>query len=105
MNEIVEFADEVAGLYFRSVLLPIGVKIPQHRHPYDHATYCGSGSAVMYVDGKRTRLVEAGQAVEIKANSFHEFESLENNTRLTCVHDTKSAESIKEFTKETSCPG
>lgn len=101
MNEIVEFVDEVAGLYFRSVLLPLGVKIPQHLHPYDHATYCGYGSAMMYVDGKRTRLVEAGQAVEIKANHKHEFESLEENTRLTCIHYTKSA----EFIKETSCPG
>lgn len=97
MSELVEFIDEVAGIYFRSVLLPeAGIKVPQHQHPYDHATYCGSGSALMYVDGKRVKLVEAGQAVEIKANHLHEFESVEPNTRLTCVHDTRSAAFIKE---------
>jgi quercetin dioxygenase-like cupin family protein len=97
-NEIVEFVEEVCGLYFRSVLLPSpGIKIPQHRHPYPHATYCGSGSAIMYVDGINCGVVHAGEAAEVKANLSHEFESLEPNTRLTCIHDTRSAALIKEM--------
>lgn len=97
MKEIVEFVDEVAGLYFRSLLLPeIGLNVPQHIHPYDHATYCGNGSAAIYVDGKRTGTLQAGHAILVQAGKKHWFESLEPNTRLTCVHDTRSAEFIKK---------
>lgn len=49
----------------------------------------------MYMDGVEICILDAGQAVEIKAFHKHEFESLEPNTRLTCVHDPRSAESIK----------
>ena len=95
--EIVEYIEEVAGLYFRSILLPdVGLRVPQHVHPYDHATYCGNGSARIYVEGKETGVIVAGQATEVKANLKHEFEALEPNTRLTCIHDTRSAEFIKK---------
>lgn len=96
MEPLLEFIDEVGPFYFRSILLPeAGMRIPQHVHDYDHATLCGSGKARMYVDGVETGILEAGQATEIKAHHRHEFESLERNTRLTCVHDPRSAESIK----------
>ena len=93
---IVEFIDEVGPFYFRSILISnVGERIPQHVHDYDHATLCGSGRARMYMDGVEICILDAGQAVEIKAFHKHEFESLEPNTRLTCVHDPRSAESIK----------
>jgi quercetin dioxygenase-like cupin family protein len=93
---IVEFIDECGPFYFRSILIELpGERIAQHVHDYDHATLCGSGKARMYVDGVETGILEAGQAVMVKANHQHEFESLEKNTRLTCVHDPRSAESIK----------
>lgn len=95
--QVVEFVDQVGPFYFRSIFLPaVGMRVSQHIHDYDHATLCGSGKARLYVDGKETQIVEAGQAVEIKAYCRHEFESLECNTRLTCVHDPKSAEMIRE---------
>lgn len=94
---IVQFVDEIAGIYFRSILIPeAGEKIEQHVHPYDHATYCGSGRARLYVNGIFQCDVEAGQAIEVKANLHHQFEALEPNTRLTCVHNTQSAAFIKE---------
>jgi quercetin dioxygenase-like cupin family protein len=94
--EIVETVEEVAGLYFRSILIPeAGTWVPQHVHDHDHATYCGQGAAEMYVNGEWVRRVEAGQAVEIKAGKEHAFRAIENNTRLTCVHDVQSAESVK----------
>lgn len=97
MNDVIEFVEEVAGIYFRSVLiLKSGVRVPQHVHPYDHATYCGQGSALMIVDGKIKRVVNAGEAVLVEANHSHEFEALEDNTRLACVHDAQSAEVAKE---------
>jgi len=93
----VEFVDEVAGLYFRSIWLRrAGLKVPQHIHPYDHATICANGSATVYVDGKAVDTLFAGNVIKITANHLHEFVSLEPNTRLICVHDAKSAEAIKE---------
>ena len=95
--EIVESVEEVAGLYFRSILIPeAGSWIPQHVHDHDHATYCGQGSAAMFVDGEFSRNVLAGQAAEVRAGRQHAFRALESNTRLSCVHNVASALSIKE---------
>lgn len=97
MSEIVEFVDEVCGLYFRSVLLPdAGMRAPQHTHDYDHATLIGSGAARLYVDGVCVGEFMAGSAVPIKAGKYHTFESTEPSTRLTCVHDVASATSLKQ---------
>jgi len=97
MSEIVEFVEEVAGLYFRSILLPrSGIRVPQHVHDYDHATYIGSGAARMYVDGAPAGDFPAGHAASVRAGHQHEFEALEPNTRLVCIHDVASAESLKQ---------
>lgn len=95
-DEIVELVDEVCGIYFRSILIPkAGTLVRQHAHDHDHATYCGSGRAAMFVNGVMVRHVDAGQAVAVKAGQEHSFAALEDNTRLTCVHSVESAESIK----------
>jgi quercetin dioxygenase-like cupin family protein len=100
---IAESIDEVAGIYFRSVFLPEeGTIIPQHTHTYDHATYVGSGSVRLWVDEQWAGDYIAGQAVRISANKKHLFQSLEPNTRLACIHDTNSAQLIKEAEQ---CPG
>jgi quercetin dioxygenase-like cupin family protein len=94
-REIVEFVEECGGIYFRSILFNKGRRVPQHAHDHDHATYCGAGSAVWFVEGMFRGIVTAGHAVEIKAGKQHEFEALEDGTRLACVHDVKSAERQK----------
>lgn len=92
----VNFVEEVAGIYFRSVFLPFkGMTVPQHMHDHDHATFCGSGSARVYVNDQFHCDVKAGHAIEIKAGKRHLFEALEDDTRLTCVHDIASVEAIK----------
>lgn len=96
MSEIVESIEEVSGLYFRSILLPKGCRVPQHVHDYDHATLVGSGKAALYVGGILSGIYDAGRAVPIQAGQRHEFEALEDGTRLICVHDVESAMSIKE---------
>lgn len=96
-TEIVEFIEEKAGIYFRSVLLPFkGTTIPQHVHDESHATYVGSGRARLYVDGLFKEDIEAGHATEIEAGKKHLFEALEDNTRLTCVWDAEKALRLKE---------
>lgn len=92
----VEFIEEVCGIYFRSILLREGDFVTQHVHDHDHATYCGSGKARLWVDGEWKCDVEAGRAVEIKAGCNHAFQALTKETRLTCVHDVESAESIRK---------
>lgn len=91
--EIVEFVQEVAGIYFRSVLLKKkGMRIPQHVHSESHATYIGAGKVRLYVDYDLACDVEAGNAVEIQAGKRHWFEALEDNTRITCVWSLEAAE-------------
>jgi len=95
-DQPVQFVDEVAGLYFRSILLEkAGFVVPQHVHDYDHASYIGSGAARLWVNGEWIGDYQAGHAIEIKAGKEHVFEALEDNTRIACVHDAKSAESVK----------
>lgn len=96
-EEIVEFVDEVCGIYFRSVLIPkAGMRIAQHVHDHDHATFIGNGAAALRVGGVMAGIFRAGEAVPVIAGQHHEFEALEDNTRLACVHDVASAQSIKE---------
>ena len=83
---------DVAGLYFRSVLLTHeGMSIPQHIHGYDHATLVGSGRARLFRNNQEIGTYSAGQAVEILAGHSHTFVALEPMTRLCCVHHTESA--------------
>lgn len=92
----VESIDEVSGIYFRSVLLvKPGTYIPQHSHDHDHATLVAAGRARLWVDEQHQGDFEAGRAIEIRAGRKHLFLALEPNTRLVCVHDIASAESVK----------
>lgn len=92
----VERIEEVAGLYFRSVVIPqAGMSIDQHVHDHDHATFVGNGRVRAYGNGELMGEYDAGSAVEIRAGVYHLFEALEDNTRLCCVHDIASAESVK----------
>lgn len=95
MSAPVEFVDEVAGIYFRSIVIQFGERAKQHVHDYDHATLIGNGAAVLYVDGVDSGYFEAGQAVLIKAGQHHEFEARKDDTRLTCVHISESAQAAR----------
>lgn len=94
--ETLEFIEEKGGIYFRSIFLEkAGMRVPQHRHDVDHATYCGAGSALFYVDGELADTVKAGHAVEILKGRAHLFVALEDGTRLTCVFDAAAALELK----------
>ncbi|MGH8908865.1 MAG: hypothetical protein ACRD0K_20820 [Egibacteraceae bacterium] len=86
---------DVAGLYFRSILLAdAGTIVPQHSHDHDHATLVCSGAARLWVDGVHVGDKMAGQAFFVKARSQHLFQALLPGTRLCCVHNIESAEAI-----------
>lgn len=84
--------ENVAGLYFRSIVVPRGIRVPQHVHPYDHATLVAQGAVSVEIEGSYAGVYSAGTAIEIKAHQRHEFVSLEDDTRLVCIHHTESAE-------------
>lgn len=95
MIDLVEFVEEVEGIHFRSIFLPFkGMRCEQHKHDVSHPTYCGSGKARLYVEGRFAGDVEAGHAVAVKAGKHHFFEAIEDNTRLTCVFDAARAEEL-----------
>jgi quercetin dioxygenase-like cupin family protein len=97
MSETVEKITEVCGLYFRSVVLErAGDVATQHTHDHDHATYCGAGRFAYYANGAHQGEFVAGDAVPVRAGEKHYFVALDDGTRLTCVHDIASAQSIKE---------
>ena len=91
-----EKIDIVGGIYFRSVRLQKDMKIPQHTHDHDHATYIGSGSAILYVDGVFKGKYNSGDAVEMRGGKKHEFLALEDNTLLACVWPESIAEELNE---------
>lgn len=96
MNEIVEYIEEVEGIYFRSILIPAaGTWVPQHTHDEGHATFCGQGAAAVYVDGEFVHRLEAGHAYGVQGGKAHAFRAIENNTRLTCVWDAERALKLK----------
>lgn len=93
---------EAAGLYFRSILLAhAGHVVPQHVHDHPHATLVASGAARGWSGNACLGDRVAGEAFEIEAGSDHTFMALEDGTRLVCVHDVASAESVKA--KEAAC--
>lgn len=100
----VEFIEEVCGIYFRSIVINRGELVKQHTHDHDHATYCGAGSARVWVDGKWMQDVKAGHAVPILMGQEHCFQALEDGTRLACVHDVASATSIQRILRGQSGP-
>lgn len=93
---IVEFANEVYGIYFRSVFLKEeGTSIDQHVHDHDHCTFVGSGEVRLWVNGDFVGDFEAGLVIPVEKGKKHSFKSLKPDTRLTCVHIAASAESAK----------
>ncbi len=92
----VERINEACGIYTRTILLErAGTYIPQHAHDHDHATLVCNGKARAWVDGACVGDFIAGDLVPIEANRKHVFMSLEPMTRLACIHDIESAESVK----------
>lgn len=90
--ETIHDCTEWSGVYVRAILLPrAGDKGEQHEHAHDHLTYCGSGSATYWEDGKEVGVVQAGGGVRVRAGLKHAFVALEDNTRLACIHGVESA--------------
>lgn len=97
LGMIVEKIHIVGGIYFRSILINKDVSLPQHTHNHDHATYVGSGSVRLWINGVESGDYFGGDAVEIKGGSEHLFMALEDNTRLVCVWPESIGEELDEI--------
>lgn len=97
MTEIVEFVDEVGEIYGRSVRIPCkGTIIPQHVHSEPHTSICCKGKARLYVNDLFKQDVLEGHMVLLEADKKHSFESLEDDTLLTCLWTKDQAARLKE---------
>lgn len=95
-DQPVERIDEVGGLYFRSICLAnAGDAVPQHVHDHDHVTLVASGKARLWIEGAFVDDIEAFRPIVIEAGRQHVFQALVPETRLVCVHDVSSVESLK----------
>ena len=63
-----------------------GTYLPQHSHRYDHVSLVCHGSVRVWVDGRYLGVFAAPKSIEIKANTKHLFEVMEDNTTLACIH-------------------
>lgn len=90
----VERIEEVCGIYFRTYFVKAGNVIQQHKHDHDHATLVLSGRVRAWIKDGPLMIKGPGEAFEIKAGIEHYFEALEDS-RLSCIHDIRSAESVK----------
>lgn len=74
--------------YYRTVLLEKkGTFVPQHVHDWSHDTLVGSGRARGWCDGEWIGDKGPGEVFEIEAGKEHVFMSLEDGTRLSCIHN------------------
>lgn len=57
-----------------------GEGIPQHAHPYTHATVCNSGSCEVRLEGRSHTANKDTKPLTLPAGEWHEIEALEDNT-------------------------
>lgn len=57
-----------------------GEGLPSHKHLYNHATVCHTGSCVVRVKGKEIVMNKETQPIDLPGNIPHEIEALEDGT-------------------------
>ena len=85
----VEFsiADEI--FIKQMYLKDAGMCVPQHSHKYDHTSMLATGSIRVWCDDVLIGDIKAPKPIEIKAGTKHTFMSLEPNTIVYCIHNTR----------------
>jgi quercetin dioxygenase-like cupin family protein len=78
---------ELPGVEF---MMADGIFIKQHSHTYDHASMLASGSIRVWQDDVLVGDFVAPHPIEIKAGIKHTFASLQPNTVVYCIHQTRN---------------
>ena len=88
----VEHLVEAAGFFFKTYRFPYtDMFVPQHVHPYDHATLVCAGKIRGWRNGEWIGDKGAGEVFEVKAGEEHHFQSLQADSMLTCIHSVSDA--------------
>ena len=74
------------GVYSRKMTIPKGVKVPTHKHKFNHMSIVASGKVQVIVDGE-TKEYTAPTQIEIKKDQVHTVIALEE-TVWFCIHAT-----------------
>jgi quercetin dioxygenase-like cupin family protein len=74
------------GAYIKSMCIPAGNTIIQHKHTYDHLSLLATGSVLVMVDGVVSRYT-APACILIASGKHHAVEAL-TDTVWYCIHAT-----------------
>lgn len=84
------------GVFIKQMYLAQqGTMVPQHAHSYDHTTMLAKGSVRVWMEGQLKGDFVAPKALFIKAKVKHTFQSLEPDTLLYCIHNTRRTGSVQ----------
>lgn len=81
------------GVYAKETRIPVGVKLTQHKHAFDHLSILAAGRVVVAVDGQR-KTFDGPACIEIKAGKEHEVTALTDAVWF-CVHATAETDAEK----------
>lgn len=78
------------GIFIKQMLMrDAGIFVPQHSHKYDHTSMLAAGSISVWCDDVYVGDFVAPRPINIKAGTKHTFKSLEPNTIIYCIHNTR----------------
>jgi quercetin dioxygenase-like cupin family protein len=78
------------GVYAKSVYMPKGSILVQHKHVHDHLSILASGKIILDVDGEHRELV-GPCVIEVKAGVHHGVKA-ESDAMWYCIHAADVAE-------------
>jgi quercetin dioxygenase-like cupin family protein len=79
------------GVYSRKMTIPKGVKVPTHKHKFNHMSIVASGKVQVILDGETVEYTAPAQ-IEIKKDQVHTVYALEE-TVWFCIHATDVTDS------------
>ena len=77
------------------VLSDTGTVEKGHAHTFDHITILSTGSVLMRAGGEERKFVSPALILTPKG-IVHEFEALESNTTLCCVHAIRDGDGVDD---------
>ena len=82
-----------SGVYAKEIKVPAGLRVDQHKHPFDHLSILASGKAVIDCDGTLTEL-QGPAAMTIVADVAHKIYAVTDIVWF-CIHATNETDADK----------
>lgn len=84
------------GVFIKEMRIPkTGTRVPQHSHEYDHTSFLAKGSIVAKADGVLIGQFQAPYPIYVRAGVKHEFQSLEDDTLVLCIHNVSRTGAVE----------